>query len=88
MLIELNLFQFIVTVDRETVEKVTAVCHGIVVGVEMPFPLPNPNGCLDSGLECPLKKDVNYSYVTALPVLKSYPKVFLSSIALLNGVLI
>lgn len=61
--------------DIDSVETVTAVCHGIVMGVEMPFPLPNPNGCTDSGLECPLKKDQKYAYVATLPVLKSYPKV-------------
>lgn len=45
------------------------------MGVEMPFPLSNPNACVDSGLACPLEKEKNYEYAQTLPVLKSYPKV-------------
>jgi Niemann-Pick C2 protein len=41
----------------------------------VPFRLPNPNGCVDSGLACPLKKDTTYSYAASFPVLKIYPKV-------------
>lgn len=63
------------SVEADSVEKVDTVVHGIIMGVEMPFPLPNPNGCVDSGLECPLEKGKNYAYVATLPVLKSYPKV-------------
>lgn len=50
------------------------------MGVEMPFPLPNPNGCVNSGLTCPLTKDTKYEYVATLPVLKTYPKVSTSLI--------
>lgn len=45
------------------------------MGVEMPFPLANPDACVDSGLSCPLEKEKNYEYIQTLPVLKSYPKV-------------
>lgn len=41
----------------------------------MPFPLPNGNGCLNSGIECPLVSGNSYTYVATLPVLKAYPKV-------------
>lgn len=41
----------------------------------MPFPLQNPDGCVDSGLVCPLNKGTTYEYVATLPVLKAYPKV-------------
>lgn len=51
------------------------IVHGIIQGVEMPFPLKNPNACIDSGLECPLHKDTKYDYMQTLPVLKMYPKV-------------
>lgn len=63
------------SVEGDAVPEVSTVVHGIIQGVEMPFPLKNPNACLDSGLECPLQKDVNYEYVQTLPVLKIYPKV-------------
>lgn len=56
--------------------KVSAVVHGIVMGIEMPFSLPNSDGCVNSGLACPIKKGSTYEYSTTLPVLKSYPKVF------------
>lgn len=63
------------TVDADSVEQVNTIVHGIIMGVEMPFPLPNPDGCVGSGLTCPLEKGKNYAYVATLPVLKSYPKV-------------
>lgn len=53
----------------------TTVVHGIIMGVEMPFPLTNPNACVDSGLACPLEKEKSYEYAQTLPVLRSYPKV-------------
>lgn len=54
----------------------TSVVHGIIMGIEMPFSLPNPDGCLGSGLTCPIQKGTNYEYRATLPVLKSYPKVY------------
>lgn len=41
----------------------------------MPFKLPNPDACVASNLECPLKKDTVYTYDASFPVLKIYPKV-------------
>lgn len=41
----------------------------------MPFKLPNPDACVASNLECPLKKDTVYLYDASFPVLKIYPKV-------------
>ncbi|KAG4077358.1 hypothetical protein HA402_009759 [Bradysia odoriphaga] len=61
------------TIDQCT--KVTAVVHGVVMGIEMPFNLPNADGCLNSGITCPIQKGSNYEYSTTLPVLKQYPKV-------------
>lgn len=63
--------------SAEDVSEVTTVVHGIIMGVEMPFILQNPNACQDSGLKCPLTKDSTYQYSARLPVLKSYPKVSL-----------
>ncbi|XP_031635975.1 NPC intracellular cholesterol transporter 2 homolog a-like [Contarinia nasturtii] len=62
-------------VDDSKIENVSTVVHGVILGVEMPFPLANPNACVDSGIECPLEKGKNYNYQQTLPVLKSYPKV-------------
>lgn len=62
------------TSDEELTE-LKAVVHGIILGMEVPFKLPNDNGCVDSNVECPLQKDTEYKYITTLPVLKQYPKV-------------
>ncbi|XP_055594651.1 NPC intracellular cholesterol transporter 2 homolog a-like [Uranotaenia lowii] len=61
--------------SEEEISDLKAIVHGVVLGMEVPFKLPNDNGCVDSGLECPLAKDVEHKYTTTLPVLKQYPKV-------------
>lgn len=59
----------------ESTEAVTAVVHGIILGVPVAFQLPNPDGCKDSGLECPLSAGKTYHYQASLPVLRKYPRV-------------
>ncbi|XP_055531426.1 NPC intracellular cholesterol transporter 2 homolog a-like [Wyeomyia smithii] len=61
--------------SEDDLSELKAVVHGIILGMEVPFKLPNDNGCVDSGLECPLAKDTELKYTTTLPVLKQYPKV-------------
>lgn len=61
--------------SEETIVHLKAVVHGIILGMEVPFKLPNDDGCVDSGLECPLDKDKEHKYSATLPVLKQYPKV-------------
>ena len=48
--------------------------HGIVLGVPVPFPIPEPDGC-KSGISCPIQKDKSYNYVNKLPVKSEYPSV-------------
>ncbi|CAH1159920.1 unnamed protein product [Phaedon cochleariae] len=55
--------------------NVTAVVYGIVLGIKTSFALPNPNGCVDSGISCPIKAGETYTYSTTLPVESSYPRV-------------
>ncbi|XP_019624252.1 PREDICTED: epididymal secretory protein E1-like [Branchiostoma belcheri] len=63
-----------VTFTTEKVaNSVVAVVHAIVAGVPLPFPLPNPDGCQDSGLECPLNSSTTYTHTTILPVKSGYP---------------
>ncbi|XP_072221226.1 NPC intracellular cholesterol transporter 2-like [Leuresthes tenuis] len=52
----------------------TAVVHGIIAGVHVPFPIPNGDGC-KSGIECPIQKLQKYHYQTALPVKTEYPSI-------------
>lgn len=47
----------------------------IATGLDVPFKIPNPDGCTDSGLKCPLTSGVAYQYKASFPVLKIYPKV-------------
>nr|WHU50415.1 Niemann Pick type C2 protein [Grapholita molesta] len=54
---------------------ITTEVHGVIMNLPVPFPLPQPDACKGSGLNCPLKAGVPVNYVTSLPVLKSYPKV-------------
>ncbi|XP_046370785.1 NPC intracellular cholesterol transporter 2-like [Haliotis rufescens] len=57
------------------VTSATAVVHGIIAGVPVPFPLDNPQACKDSGLTCPLKTGTGYKYKSVIPVKSYYPDV-------------
>ncbi|XP_004624915.1 epididymal secretory protein E1 [Octodon degus] len=52
----------------------TAVVHGIVLSVAIPFPIPEPDGC-KSGISCPIQRDKTYSYLNKLPVKGEYPDI-------------
>ncbi|XP_013776633.1 protein NPC2 homolog [Limulus polyphemus] len=54
--------------------KVITVIHGVIGGVPLPFPVPNPNACQSSGLQCPVKNGKLYDFSYSLEVKKSYPK--------------
>ncbi|XP_015242332.1 PREDICTED: epididymal secretory protein E1 [Cyprinodon variegatus] len=62
---------FISNVDSDTS---TAVVHGIVAGVPLPFPIPVPDGCR-SGIQCPITKGQTYNYQASLPVKSEYPSI-------------
>ncbi|XP_007472884.2 NPC intracellular cholesterol transporter 2 isoform X1 [Monodelphis domestica] len=51
----------------------TALVHGILMGIEVPFPIPQPDGC-KCGINCPIEKGKTYSYLNKLPVKSEYPK--------------
>lgn len=61
----------------DKVDKVKSVAHGVILGIPIEFPLPNPDACKNCGLTCPLEKGKNYEYLTTLPILSSYPKVII-----------
>ncbi|XP_063867264.1 NPC intracellular cholesterol transporter 2-like [Scylla paramamosain] len=58
-------------------KRVKAQVHGIVHGVPLPFTLQNPNGCVNSGLQCPLNAGEKYTYTASLPVRTLYPSLIL-----------
>ncbi|XP_014603527.1 PREDICTED: protein NPC2 homolog isoform X2 [Polistes canadensis] len=47
--------------------------------VPIPFPLTHPDVCTnpESNIQCPLKKDTEYTYKAVLPVENTYPKLSL-----------
>ncbi|XP_004681753.1 PREDICTED: epididymal secretory protein E1 [Condylura cristata] len=51
-----------------------AVVHGIVLGVPVPYAIPESDGC-KCGINCPIQKDKTYSYVNKLPVKSDYPSI-------------
>lgn len=48
--------------------------YGILAGLPVFFPIPEPDGC-KSGINCPIQKDKTYSYLNKLPVKSEYPSV-------------
>ncbi|NP_001290882.1 NPC intracellular cholesterol transporter 2 precursor [Esox lucius] len=52
----------------------TAVVHGLIAGVPIPFPIPIEDGC-KSGIQCPIQKEHSYHYVNQLPVKSEYPSI-------------
>lgn len=62
-------------VSNEAVKSATAVVHGIVMGIPVPFPLDNPDACKNSGMSCPLVSGTQYTYVNNVYVSPKYPKV-------------
>ncbi|KAM9708674.1 NPC intracellular cholesterol transporter 2-like [Menidia menidia] len=52
----------------------TAVVHGIIAGVHIPFGIPVEDGC-KSGIQCPINKQQTYFYVATLPVKSEYPPI-------------
>ncbi|XP_034714975.1 NPC intracellular cholesterol transporter 2-like [Etheostoma cragini] len=52
----------------------TAVVHGIIAGVPIPFHIPVDDAC-KCGIQCPIQKQQMYHYVTALPVKTEYPSI-------------
>ncbi|XP_072945256.1 ecdysteroid-regulated 16 kDa protein-like [Epargyreus clarus] len=62
-------------IPSKDVKSVTTEVHGVIMGLPVPFPLPEPDACQNNGLTCPLKAGQEFHYKATLPVLKSYPKV-------------
>lgn len=69
----LILFFFFSLLDTQS-QGSKAVVHGIVMGIPVPFPIPESDGC-KSGITCPIEKNKTYNYVNKLPVKSEYPSV-------------
>lgn len=51
-----------------------AKVFGEILYVDVPFPIPEPDGC-KSGIQCPIEKGHSYSYLNKLPVKSEYPSI-------------
>lgn len=70
-----KLFWKLISPLDKAATQLTAVVHGIIGGVPIPFNPPNTNGCKDSGIKCPVAAGTTYDYTNTIPVLSAYPKV-------------
>lgn len=61
------------TPTKDVTQMETEV-HGIIMNLPVPFPLPQPDACKESGMTCPLPAGKEVNYKATLPILKSYPK--------------
>lgn len=59
----------------EDSDTLSAVVYGYIGNIPLPFPLLNPDGCQNSGINCPLRAGQTYKYTNVLPILEFYPTV-------------
>ncbi|XP_060062997.1 NPC intracellular cholesterol transporter 2 homolog a-like [Ylistrum balloti] len=61
--------------SSEEQTKAVANVHGVIAGVSVPFPVPNPDACQysGSGIECPINATQSYTYTHLVPVKSVYP---------------
>ncbi|KAL8602650.1 hypothetical protein ACOMHN_029972 [Nucella lapillus] len=60
----------------QTSSKLKAEIFGIIEGIKIGWPMPNPDGCKDSGITCPVSGTAQqYTYASVLPVPKAAPKI-------------
>lgn len=59
----------------EEVTSATAVVHGILSGIPVPFPIKNTDVCKDCGLTCPVAEGKSVEYHADIAVKEMYPKV-------------
>lgn len=52
-----------------------AEIFGIIEGIKVDWPMPNPDGCKDSGITCPVRGGKQYTYTSVLAVPKQAPKI-------------
>jgi Niemann-Pick C2 protein len=67
-------FQVSFTAGQPT-SKLTAEVYGIINKIPIKFPLPNPDGCVGSGIKCPLVAGQTYLYQDNLFIQNIYPSI-------------
>lgn len=56
-------------------DNLKMLVYGHIAGVDVPFPISNPDACKDSNVTCPVKTGNNYSYRNVIFVKNEYPSV-------------
>ncbi|XP_020388861.1 NPC intracellular cholesterol transporter 2-like [Rhincodon typus] len=61
-------------ISKTSTKTSTAIVHGILNKVPIPFHIPNADGC-KSGIRCPIRSNQTYHYINSLPVKSEYPSI-------------
>ena len=62
--------------------------YGIVEGVPVPYPLPNPNACQDCNIKCPVTQGGSYTYKSGFKILSEYPNVSIQMLSAWNQMIL
>jgi Niemann-Pick C2 protein len=62
---------------KEDATGLKMLVYGHIAGIDVPFPISNPDGCKDSNITCPIKKGQSYRYRNAIYVKTEYPSMTL-----------
>jgi len=64
---------------KSDVKTMSAYLYGVIAGIPVPFPLPQPDGCAASGGVCPIAAGTEVTFSEALKVQQAYPSMKLIS---------
>ncbi|XP_077512393.1 NPC intracellular cholesterol transporter 2 homolog a-like [Amblyomma americanum] len=65
--------------------RVSVAIMGKAGGVLLPLPFNQKNGCISSGLDCPLQAGRNYTVTRAVKVYRIYPKMEILAVFQVSG---
>ncbi|GFO11960.1 epididymal secretory protein e1 [Plakobranchus ocellatus] len=60
---------------RNNSDTLKSEVFGIISGIAVPYPLPNPDACKDSNINCPISPGQALTYKSSFDVRDSYPKI-------------
>jgi Niemann-Pick C2 protein len=63
--------------SKEDASGLKMLVYGHIAGVDVPFPIDNPDGCKDSNISCPIKNGQTYGYRNVIFVKTGYPSLTL-----------
>jgi len=75
-----NTYQINISFKPKTAAtELKASLAGVIAGIPIPFPLPQPDGCIACGNTCPIAAGDEVTFTEALKVENSYPALRLVS---------